>query len=95
MGLLQKIQAFLHIGGQKSSASPTFQQAINAAGSVVDEGEALFDKFVPLEGVLPEPYKALVVDFGLALHALDSYLDKLETPANPTPAPAPAPVAHS
>lgn len=94
MNFLQKIESFFGFGPKPTNPTtpPTpsqFQTGINTAGTLVDEAEALVDKFQPLTAVLPAPFSVYLGALVLAVHGLDSYVDTLETPAV-TPAPTPA-----
>jgi hypothetical protein len=93
MNIFQKIEAFFGFGPKPvTPATPSqFQGVIDTTGKVVDTVENSVNTLEPFVAVYP-PLAGYLSAIAIALHALDAYVDSLESPAPvPVPAPAPAP----
>lgn len=71
-----------------------FQNGINVAGKALDDLENALNTLQSVASVLPGPYSAYVAAVAVPVHALDAYVDSIETPVatTPTPTPVPTPV---
>lgn len=90
MNLLQKIESFFGFGSKPATpAAPSqFQTVIDETGKIVDTVETSVTNLQPFAAVYP-PLAGYLSAIAIAVHALDSYVDTLETPAAvPVPPPA-------
>jgi hypothetical protein len=90
MNIFQKIESFFGWGSKPTTppAPSQFQSVIDETGKVVDTVENSVNTLQPFVSVYP-PLAGYLSAIAIAVHALDSYVDTLETPtpvAVPTPA---------
>lgn len=90
MNIFQKIESFFGIGGKPATpmAPSQFQSVIDETGKVVDTIENSVNILQPFASIYP-PLAGYLSAIVIAVHALDSYVDTLETPA-PVVAPSAA-----
>lgn len=103
MNIFQKIESFFGFGVKPANPpQPSqFQSVIDETGKVVDTIETSITNLQPFAAVYP-PLAGYLSAIAIAVHALDSYVDTLETPAasaptpdaQTTPTPTPTPKAH-
>lgn len=74
-------------------ATPSqFQGAVNIVGQVFDTFENGLNTLQSAAAFLPPAFQGYIAAIAVAVHAGDSFVDTLETPAAPSPAPATTPV---
>ena len=92
--ILQFFEGLFGIG--KPPTTPltpsVFQNAVNVAGTALDDAEKILTTLQGVAPVLPAAFQGYLAALALSVHGLDSYVDTIETPA-PAPAPAPPPPA--
>ena len=97
MNILQTIESFFGFGKKPATpAAPSqFQTVIDETGKIIDTVETSVSNLQPFAALYP-PLAGYISAIVIAVHALDSYVDTLETQpaaAPPTPPTAPAPAS--
>jgi hypothetical protein len=99
MNIFQVVESFFGFGPKSTPAAPSqFQTVIDETGKIIDTVETSVTNLQPFVAVYP-PLAGYLSAISIAVHALDGWVDTLETPAAtpaapappvPTPAPEPA-----
>jgi hypothetical protein len=85
MNIFQVVESFFGFGPKSTPAAHSqFQNVIDETGKIIDTVETSVTNLQPFVAVYP-PLAGYLSAISIAVHALDGWVDTLETPAVPAP----------